>query len=73
MADWKKYLADKEPVIFKKKKTTGPGCKRNKIGKNRLGTCSFNDKDTCIYCSRPRRKETRFDIKTNTLTVKYFE
>jgi len=73
MKDWQNYLPDKEPNFTKKKKNKGPGCKRNKIGKNRYGYCSFNEKDECIYCKRPRRKVLRMDPVTNTIIIEYFE
>jgi len=73
MADWKSYLneGDSKP-LFKKKKSS-QGCKRNKLSNNRYGACSFNSDEKCIYCRRPRRKETRIDPKTNTIVVNYFE
>ncbi len=72
MTDWTQYLNDREPSSFKKKKTIR-GCKRNKLGKNKYGSCLFSEQDECIYCKRPRRKENRFDPTTNTIVIHYFE
>lgn len=71
MTDWREYLNIKEDGQVKKKK--GPGCKRNKISKNRFGPCLFNDNDECINCHRPRRKITKFDPVTNTIVREYLE
>ena len=71
MTDWKIFLEDKDSSFKKKRRVSG--CKRNRISKTRNGPCSFNDADECIYCKRPRKKEHRFDPKTNTVIVHYFE
>jgi len=73
MKDWQNYLTDKEPGVTKKKRKKGPGCKRNKIGKNRYGNCLFNEKDECTYCHRPRRKVLRMDSVTSAIIVEYLE
>lgn len=73
MTDWRNYLTDKEVVPTTKRKQKGPGCKRNKINKNRYGPCSFNSQDECIFCKRPRKKVLRLDPTTNTITVEYYE
>lgn len=73
MSDWKDYLTDSDTKPLFKRKKQGPGCKRNRISKNRFGPCSFNENDICEHCSRPRRKELRLDPNTNTIIVHYFE
>ena len=73
MTDWTNYLIDKENPPTKSKKRRGPGCKRNKINKDRYGPCSFNSNDECIYCKRPRRKTLRLDPTTNTISIEYYE
>jgi hypothetical protein len=72
MTDWNSYLDEKEPSTQRKKRK-GPGCKRNKIGKNRLGFCNFLKDDTCEYCKRPRKKVLRLDPKTNLVITEYLE
>lgn len=72
MTDWQSYINEKEPE-FKRKKSKGPGCKKNKINKQRFGPCIFSEQEECIYCKRPRRKEVRLDSKTNKVITTYLE
>ena len=73
MTDWRNYITASEDTAPKKKKPKGPGCKRNKINKNRFGPCIFNENDECKNCHRPRRKITRLDPATGTITREYLE
>lgn len=72
MSDWTKYLGDTDQKI-NKKKYKGPGCKRNKISKNRLGPCIFTEQDECKFCKRPRKKEVRYDAISNCTKTIYLE
>ena len=72
MTDWRNFLNEKESAPSRKKPFK-PGCKRNKIGRNRLGPCSFTEKDECKFCKRPRKKTLRLDPLTSTIIVEYYE
>ena len=73
MTDWNSYIDEKEQTPSQHKKRKGPGCKRNKISKNRLGFCNFLKEGTCMYCGRPRKKVLRLDPKTNLVVTEYLE
>lgn len=73
MKDWSRYLDEKEQPSGQRKRKKGPGCKKNKIGKNRLGFCNFLQDETCMYCGRPRKKILRLDPKTNLVVTEYLE
>jgi hypothetical protein len=73
MTDWKNYLIDSESNQVKKKRKKGPGCKRNKINKNRYGSCIFNEQEECMFCKRPRRKIVKLNPLTNKIETHYLE